>query len=145
MKAVGIIIDSNMFSTFIDKKNEDAKPIHKCILKKTLQLVYGGDDDSMREIKKHDKMKRELSRLRRLNSAIKVNKGQLEKEKKKLDVSKLRSNDQHLICIALVRRDSRLLFSKDKNLHQDFKNKYIINNPEGKIYQSKKDHIHLLP
>ena len=54
------------------------------------------------------------------------------------NLPKLKSNDSHIIALALVAK-VRLLVTGDKDLHEDFKN--II--PKGKIYQNKK-HKHLL-
>ena len=50
----------------------------------------------------------------------------------------LKSNDQHIIALAQV-SGARLLFSNDKDLHEDFKNSDIINYPRGKIYSTMKD------
>ena len=43
------------------------------------------------------------------------------------------SNDLHIIALAQV-SGARLLYSNDKDLQQDFKNKDLINHPRGKIY-----------
>ena len=47
----------------------------------------------------------------------------------------LKSNDPHIIGLAQA-SGARLLFSNDKNLHEDFGNPEIINNPRGKIYST---------
>ena len=47
-----------------------------------------------------------------------------------------RSNDEHIIALAQA-SGARLLFSNDKNLHEDFKDHDIIKNPPGKIYSDK--------
>ena len=44
-----------------------------------------------------------------------------------------RSNDHHVIALARV-GGARLLYSNDKNLHDDFGNKKLIDKPRGKIY-----------
>ena len=44
-----------------------------------------------------------------------------------------RSNDFHIIALARL-GSARLLYSNDKNLQQDFKNKKLIDKPRGKIY-----------
>ncbi|MCY4001481.1 MAG: hypothetical protein OXF84_11845 [Bacteroidetes bacterium] len=43
------------------------------------------------------------------------------------------SDDPHIIALAQV-SGARLLYSNDKSLQQDFKNKDLINNPRGKVY-----------
>ena len=62
---------------------------------------------------------------------------------KKLQVEALcRSNDHHIIALAQI-SGTRLLFSNDQKLRQDFKDPKLINKPKGKIYASNK-HKHLL-
>lgn len=47
-----------------------------------------------------------------------------------------KSNDQHILALAIA-SGSRLLFSHDKPLHDDFLNQNIVPSPKGKIYQNK--------
>ena len=54
--------------------------------------------------------------------------------------SKYKSDDSHVLALAQV-SGSRLLYSNDRDLQLDFKNKTLIDNPQGKVYstrQSKK-------
>ena len=50
--------------------------------------------------------------------------------------SQYRSNDTHVLALAQV-SGSRLLYSNDRDLQLDFKNKTLINNPRGKVYSTK--------
>lgn len=45
------------------------------------------------------------------------------------------SDDQHVIALAQL-SNARLLYSKDGDLQQDFKNKELIDNPRGKVYSA---------
>lgn len=45
------------------------------------------------------------------------------------------SNDSHIIALAQV-SGARLLYSNDRKLQQDFKNKGLIDNPRGKVYST---------
>lgn len=45
------------------------------------------------------------------------------------------SDDQHVIALAQL-SNARLLYSKDVDLQQDFKNKELIDNPRGKVYSA---------
>lgn len=45
------------------------------------------------------------------------------------------SDDQHIIALAQI-SGARLLYSNDRTLHKDFKNKKLIDNPRGKIYST---------
>ena len=49
-----------------------------------------------------------------------------------------KSNDPHIIALAQV-SGSRLLYSNDGELQQDFKNKRLIDNPRGKVYSTLED------
>ena len=44
-----------------------------------------------------------------------------------------RSNDTHVLALARA-SGARLLYSNDKDLIQDFKNKMVINKPRGNVY-----------
>ncbi len=46
-----------------------------------------------------------------------------------------RSNDHHVIALAQV-SGARLLYSNDQNLHRDFGNKRLIDNPRGSVYST---------
>ena len=48
-----------------------------------------------------------------------------------------RSNDQHIIALAHV-GGARLLYSNDGDLHDDFDDKGLIDNPRGKVYSTRK-------
>ena len=52
------------------------------------------------------------------------------------------SNDPHIIALARV-SGARLLCSSDKKLHTDFRDRALINNPRGAVYQGAA-HTHLL-
>ena len=47
------------------------------------------------------------------------------------------SNDSHIIALARVGK-VRLLCSHDRDLHQDFTNKSLLDEPRGKVYQTRK-------
>lgn len=46
-----------------------------------------------------------------------------------------RSNDTHVIALARV-SGTRLLFSHDKDLHADFRNRDLLSDPRGRVYQT---------
>ena len=56
---------------------------------------------------------------------------------RKVNKTPIKSNDTHILAIALVEKKARLLFGSDTNLHKDFTNPRIINDPRGSIYQNK--------
>ena len=46
-----------------------------------------------------------------------------------------RANDTHVIALAQI-SGARLLYSNDKDLHEDFGNKRLIDRPRGKVYST---------
>ncbi|MDE0191065.1 MAG: PIN domain-containing protein [Gammaproteobacteria bacterium] len=46
-----------------------------------------------------------------------------------------RSNDTHVVALAQI-SNARLLYSNDTALHEDFKNKRLIDNPRGRVYST---------
>ena len=59
-----------------------------------------------------------------------------EETEKLMNDGQLASNDPHIIALAKV-SGARLLFSKDKDLRDDFKDSKIINKPRGRVYSSQ--------
>lgn len=54
----------------------------------------------------------------------------------------LASNDHHIIALARL-SGARVLFSRDERLHEDFKNRQILNRPRGRVYTDE-THVRLL-
>ena len=129
-----MILDSNRWVDFLNQK-EDMKPIHKWLEKQNGKLVYSN----------YEPIQRELNRLTNNNLKVYYEAGKAlfipsEEVKKKVeDIKKyqLKSNDIHILGLAKA-ANAKVLCTKDKKLHQDFKS--II---KGRIYQNK-GHQHLL-
>lgn len=51
------------------------------------------------------------------------------------DPGSCRSDDHHVIALAQI-SGARLLFSNDRDLHKDFKNKQLIDQPSGTVYST---------
>ena len=49
-----------------------------------------------------------------------------------------KSDDPHIIALARISR-ARLLFSNDPDLHKDFRDKSLVDNPRGKVYSTVRD------
>ena len=75
-----------------------------------------------------------------------INDGEVKRRTEQIQKeSKLSSNDPHILALAQV-SGARLLYSNDKKLHEDFKNRDLIS-PAGFIYSTlmkKKDRRKLL-
>ena len=64
--------------------------------------------------------------------------------KKHPETAKARSDDRHILALALA-SGARLLYTADKKLARDFKNPEIIGNPPGEVYASAADQGRLRP
>ena len=53
------------------------------------------------------------------------------------DAGSCTSNDEHVISVAQL-SGARLLYSNDIALHDDFKNKNLVDQPRGKVYTTRK-------
>lgn len=129
-----LILDTNKYSDFFDPDNEDMAPIREWIGKKG-KIAYSPTSQFEKELKKHEKMKKQIDVYREAGKLKSVSKEKVENTQRHLQ--NLVSNDPHIIALAKVSR-TRLLVSGDKKLHKDFTQ--II---RGKVYQTKK-HKNLL-
>ena len=103
---------------------------------KTLRLVIGGK--LTEELIRDDK--RILDWLAEAVSSAKVfviSDQKIKESEKIIDSVQLKSNDYHIITLALA-SGARLLYSKDKDLHTDFKSPDVIGNPRGSVYSTIK-------
>ena len=136
-----IILDTNEFGEFKKrdkgKKDEDMKPIWSWLDGEHGKIVYSPTEKIKGEwlrggMKNH---------MRTLNQAGKLKLVPAEDVQAKANVlgqtRALKSNDAHIIALALIAR-VKVLVSNDKTLHTDFRN--IVG---GEVYMTK-DHSHLL-
>ena len=114
---------------FGKKQTEAGKDFYKWLSKGKGKLVTGG--------KLYDEMKGNRRYLAWLNEALGAGKAKREPndsiaaESSRLE-GRCLSNDFHVIALARV-GGARLLYSKDKRLHKDFKDKKLLRNPRGKV------------
>lgn len=101
--------------------------------------LYGSND-----IKKRMSELAQAGKIREVNNKDTDNLTRDLKQKKRCQ-----SDDEHIIALAII-SGARLLYSNDKKLHKDFKNKSLIDNPRGKVYSTAikkeftEDHSNLL-
>jgi hypothetical protein len=136
-----IIIDANVASQiFSNPKDEDSVPVLNWLFKDGA-VVYGGK--LAQELFKVRAARRSILEFKRSGRAFQIDSQQLENEEQvilQLDVC--RSNDPHVIALARV-SGARTLYSHDELLHEDFKNRQLIDKPKGCVYQNS-GHIGLL-
>ena len=133
-----MILDANQYDHFINKKSKDVELIHDWLDNKNGALVYSDHKQMEKEIKKSPRFQKFLFEKSRTGKSKKVDKKEVEKSMKIIKKNhQLKSDD--LVTLGLAHASGvKLLCSKDKNLHDDFKT--II---RGGVYQNK-DHKRLL-
>lgn len=135
-----IIIDASVISD-LQPPSDDAKPVVDSIEKRRVLLVIGGKNTE--ELSWNNKVERWLRGLRRANVARVIPKSDIEQEEKVLSQLGLhQSNDMHILALARA-SGARLLFSRDENLGQDFKNRTLLGGTRGSVYKHR-SHAHLL-
>ena len=130
-----MILDVNMWSDFIEQKSI-MQPVHQWLEGKNGKLLYSDHESFQKELTlSHKKV---LKSYYQSGHARFVPKKQLEKTINSLrKTHQFKSNDMHILGLAKVGQ-VKVLCTKDKDLHHDFKQ--ILG---GNIYQNAK-HQHLL-
>lgn len=103
--------------------------------KSKIKLTYGGK--LLNEYQKDHKIMRILAILDRAGRAKSVSNHDVDNEER--IVRKLKtciSNDEHIIALARA-SGARLLCTADNKLKTDFKNKKLIDRPQGRLYCSR--------
>lgn len=132
-----LILDTNMYGSFLASDNEDMIPVRDWIDNKTGKIAYSPTGKMKNELDKYPKMRKRVEEYRRSERIKRVPPEAVEQEKIRLSQSQLQSDDPDIIALAQV-SGVRLLVSGDQKLHADFKN--IVG---GSIYQTQR-HTHLL-
>lgn len=140
------IIDANILTTEFKKPQDGTmgsvttmagEAFYEKVVKGKIMLVAGGKLLREPEVKENSEQVHRLWRGLRDAGLIKqINNdkvdAQTQKVKKKGGYA---SDDPHIIALAQV-SGARLLYSNDKDLQDDFKNKSLIDNPRGKVYST---------
>ncbi len=138
-----LIIDNNRLGDFFREpigKNKDSQPIHNWLENKQGNLVVGKGDKFSEIPEKFNNEARGIKGGKRLNSYYSrgiIRSIPFEKwkpELKNLENKKLASDDPHILALAIASK-TKLLYTADKNLMNDFKK--IIK--QGKVYSNQKN------
>lgn len=138
-----MIIDANVLGNFLSEpESEDCEPIYRW-LGIGGKIIYSPGGRFAREVGRYAKTK--LIELARKGSAIQVDAEKfmrIEAAVKK--AASCKSDDFHVLALAKF-SGARVLYTRDQNLIEDFKNKAVIDNPRGKIYSGKANKSLLSP
>ena len=98
-------------------------------------LVVGGK--LLQELSKNGNFSQWLQQARLAGRVKSFNDAEVNDRTEKLKQEGLcRSNDEHVIALAQISK-ARLLYTNDKDLQQDFKDKKLIDRPRGKVYSTR--------
>lgn len=135
-----LIIDANVASALQPNPSDDAKPVVDSIVKRKLTLVIGGKNTA--ELSRNSSVRRWLRGRLRANVARRIPDPDIEREERILkERGEHKSDDVHVLALARA-SGARLLFSRDKDLAQDFKNRSCLE-PSGSVYKER-SHVRLL-
>ena len=137
LRIMCLILDTNKYGDFLNPKNENMKPVKAWLENRGGKMVYSPTSKMKAELNKSmPEMRKRIDYYIQEGIAIEIDKNRVEKEKEKL--TDLKSDDPHIIALAIV-SGAKLLVSSDRKLHKDFKGSKV----KGSVYQ-KKGQIHLL-
>ena len=143
------IIDANVIDeVFGPNPTPAGKEFRAWIVKGSGRLICGGK--LLEELKKSKKGKKgssikkgssvrfiqwakEISYSGRMRN---INEGEVRRRMAEIQEESIQSDDPHILALALA-SGARLLYSNDKKLHKDFKNRDLIS-PAGFIYSTLK-------
>lgn len=139
-----VILDTNTFSRFRDPNDKDMEPVREWLRRKNGKIVYSNTEKFKKEMKKGG-MEHWIKERSRANQFKLVTEGVKEKEKELKD--KIKSDDEHIIALALVTGVKILIsYSEikrgpkgdapkgDGDLFDDFRDRSLIG---GKVYTRK--------
>lgn len=135
------IVDLNTIGELLKQKHDAAKGFYQWLMDQGT-LVVGGKELRKAIYERHDdKQKQIVIELKSAGKILEINDSTVEEEERSVKLSKkeeFASNDVHIIALARISR-ARLLYSNDYDLHKDFKNPKLIDNPRGKVYSTLRD------
>jgi predicted nucleic acid-binding protein len=137
-----MIVDANVAADLCRPQlTPDAKAVVDWLETRGGQIVHGGRLTN--ELITNARVSRWLRSLSQAGRAIQIASTTVAAEATAIQQSfNCASNDTHIIALARV-SGARLLFSRDHDLHTDFTNPTLVNQPRGSVYQNV-THRHLL-
>ena len=128
-----IIVDTNKFGDLLaDPVSEDSRPIHDWLNRGRGSIVYSTDGRFATEIQGRARAK--LADYVRAGRAMLIPGSRFADDERNLKTrTNLRSDDPHVLALARA-AGVRLLYTADRDLILDFKDKRVIDHPRGKVY-----------
>ena len=141
-----IIVDANTFHKFKDPNNEDMEPVWTWLEKRGGKIAYS-DTEKLEEEWNRGGMQKLRNRLRQTGKLKVVSPEDVEEKADELK-EKIKSDDEHIIALALIAKVKILISyadyesgqTGDRDLFDDFRDR---NSVGGKVY-TKKSHERML-
>ena len=128
-----IIVDANRLSTFANPDHSDAQPIHRWVRRGGGKIVYCDEGKFASEMTGAARVR--LREYSRAGMAEFFPSQSFEADLAALGKIHTQSDDPHVLALARA-TGTRLLYTGDRKLIDDFKNPQVINRPRGKIYST---------
>lgn len=137
-----VIVDANLASRVLSQPADpEFVPVIRWLLEGEGVVVVGGH--LVEELDRMGKSLGLLTTLKRAGRVRQISDSDVRREEAEVDGTGLcRSNDCHVLALARV-SGARTLCTLDRALQADFRNRELIANPRGSIYQRQR-HAHLL-
>lgn len=130
-----IIVDANRMADFYGHA-ADAQPVLDWLLGRDGGLVLGGALKDEHEKSTSEHRTRLWLQLKRAGRLYEPPRAEVDAETQAL-TGKTASNDAHVLALARL-SGARLLYTDDRPLMADWKNKTLLDRPRGSIYQTAK-------
>ena len=133
------IVDVNVaHEVFGDSPSLPAEKFYEWLESGSGRLVVGGK--LLRELEETSPDFRRWGATAQLaGKMITVDEREVEARTRKIErEGAISSNDPHILALAQV-SGARLLYSNDRDLSNDFRDRRLIDNPQGKVYTTRKD------
>ena len=132
------IIDADVVAEAFGRKQTPAgQAFRQSVDCQGLRLIVGGE--LLDELDKHQNFRTWRAVARQYGRVQIIGRGIADLLANQLwSLSSCVSNDVHVIALAQV-GGARLLFSNDKPLHRDFKEKRLIDGPRGKVFSTNEE------
>ena len=133
-----VILDNNVvFEVFADGRPPAGEGFFNWIDSGRGRLVGGGK--LLKELGRNENFRLWWRQAVLAGRATRVADDAVQIETNRLaDGTTCRSNDPHVIALAVV-GGARLLYTNDRNLQRDFKNRHLIDDPIGKVYSTRRN------
>ena len=122
---------------FLNPKHQDSEPIREW-LKAGGRLVYSIGGGFSKEIGNSSSYRKRLAIYASAGQAHRIPSKYFAEDEKKLKNFDIRSDDPHVLALARFTR-TRLLYTNDPELIEDFKDHNLLKNPRGKVYSTAKN------